>query len=453
MTDKSLSLSTTIFGDEHQKEDKQGNENVVASSNLLTNLFDTKASSILPDKPNNLNFSETTNQRAKREKNEEKKRKRKKKGQPQSQQQEQEEEKGVEDVATTITTTTTTTTTTTASIENNGTPKKKPRKERKTPKPESTETDTNENNTTETEETTTPVEKSDEERTIFVGNLAMDVTRKQLESLFKQFGKVKSTRLRSIATTGVKVAPEHAGNQKLVKKISVNTKQFLPNAPKNTIQGYVVYENIESVQTAIQYNNQPLPNSNLILRIDTAKPTMDSTRSVFVGNLPYKAKESTLREHFMKGCDITEENAIEGVRIVRDKETSECKGFGYVLFVDKSYVPDALKMHGSTYMKKELRVLVCGKRFKGRKGAPKEERIINNGAHKRIVNAGLSSTKKLVLGVKDKKKRGIKKIGVNKAAGNNTSGISKRSKSDKKLKLRVKKIEKRLTKGMGKTKK
>jgi nucleolar protein 12 len=47
-----------------------------------------------------------------------------------------------------------------------------------------------------------------DDRTIFVGNLPLDTTRNSLKSIFIKCGKVESTRLRSIATTGVKVAPE-----------------------------------------------------------------------------------------------------------------------------------------------------------------------------------------------------------------------------------------------------
>lgn len=55
--------------------------------------------------------------------------------------------------------------------------------------------------------------KLEEDRTVFVGNLASGTSRKALASLFKTCGKVKSSRIRSVATTGVKVSPEQAGNQ------------------------------------------------------------------------------------------------------------------------------------------------------------------------------------------------------------------------------------------------
>lgn len=52
-----------------------------------------------------------------------------------------------------------------------------------------------------------------EERTIFVGNLPLDTTRKSLASMFKPCGKVESCRLRSVAASGVKLPTERAGDQ------------------------------------------------------------------------------------------------------------------------------------------------------------------------------------------------------------------------------------------------
>lgn len=242
----------------------------------------------------------------------------------------------------------------------------------------------------------------------------------------------------------------------------MNTKQFLEDSPKNTVQGYVVFEKVESVEEALKKNNQDVPNNKgLKLRVDRSKPTLDSSRSVFIGNLPYKASEMSLRTHFCNGCGWDDNDGIvEGVRIVRDKETLQCKGFGYVLLKDKSYVPQALEMHESKYMKREIRVLVCGKRFKNRQGAPKEGSIVTlSGAQRRLTGKTTldkskkspKKTKDLITTKKDKKKRGTKKKTPVKKSGN--AGISKRAATEKKLDKRAKKIQKRIQKGMGKTKK
>lgn len=124
----------------------------------LNSLFG--ASSTLPEQPKNLNFTEPVEDRQKRERREEKKRKRKEK--------------------------------------------------------------TQEAETADTEEAKDESpENEDEERTIFVGNLPIDITRKTLASMFKSCGKVKSARIRSVYTAGVKLPPQQAGNQVCTNTVMV----------------------------------------------------------------------------------------------------------------------------------------------------------------------------------------------------------------------------------------
>lgn len=63
------------------------------------------------------------------------------------------------------------------------------------------------------EEHNTVDKQEEEERTIFVGNLPSDISRKALANIFKDCGKVASSRLRSVAVAGVKLPAEQVGNQ------------------------------------------------------------------------------------------------------------------------------------------------------------------------------------------------------------------------------------------------
>ena len=188
------------------------------------------------------------------------------------------------------------------------------------------------------------------------------------------------------------------------------------------------------------------------IRVDRAKPTVDPSRSVFVGNLPYGAKEATLQSHFEEGC-LFEAGEVMGVRIVRDKETFQCKGFGYVLFRDKNAVPTALKLQESTYMKKKIRVMVCGKRFKGRKGKPSQQKRRMQATEKMSVGAFrriIAKQQKESLSTNKRKRGEKKKNAVPKKAG--AGNVSKRAALDKKVERKVKKLQKRAAKGMGKNK-
>mmetsp|Transcript_19242 Transcript_19242/g.29641 ORF Transcript_19242/g.29641 Transcript_19242/m.29641 type:complete len:450 (+) Transcript_19242:155-1504(+) len=368
-------------------------------------------------------------------------------------------------------------------------PKKKSKKKNKNKEENNTET-TEDNNQDSKEESkdSDKNNKNDDnaaDRTIFVGNLPRSTTRRSLASIFKPCGKVESTRLRSIATAGVKLPPEHAGNQNMVKKVCANTNQLDDESPKTTAQGYVVFESVEAVAKALELNNTTIKDketkSELRLRVDYSNPnssssTQDASRSVFVGNLPYRTDETSLRQHFVDGCGLESPDNIENVRIVRDSQTMQCKGFGYILFQDKSMVSTALKqMHQSTYMKRTIRVMVCGKRWKGKRGVVDEssssssslqsrgrsfegrrvtQGLTPTGAAKRISNkqqqrfsgGGANRTGT----TKKHRARGDTKKNKDKVAAK--TGMSKRAVSEAKTNKRIKKIEKRIKKGMGKTK-
>jgi nucleolar protein 12 len=299
-----------------------------------------------------------------------------------------------------------------------------------------------------------------EERTVFVGNLPIDTTRKSLASMFKKCGKVESSRLRSVAAIGVKIPASRAGDQDLVKKVCANTNK-LDTTNKATAQGYVVFESKDSVEEALKLNNTKIGSEGLLLRVDHATPTQDASRSVFVGNLPYKADETTLHRHFCQGCGCEDEE-VEGVRIIRDKETMQCKGFGYILFRDQSMVAVALrKMHESKYMKRDLRVTVCGKRFKGRKGQAKDDSKRRSFEGKRSGAAAEGAIKRILgkkpskadekASSKKRRARGETKKGMVAKGGPKSAGVSKRAVKEGKAGKRMKKIQKRISKGMGKT--
>jgi nucleolar protein 12 len=342
-------------------------------------------------------------------------------------------------------------------------PPKKRRKPRKTPEEQAEEA---KKDPVEAETVTEQQEGGNDEddaeaRTVFVGNLPLQgTTRKSLAALFKDCGAVESARIRSVPVKGIKLPPQRAGDQNLMKKVCVNTKLVdYENSMKDTVMGYVVFKKEESVSKALELNNV-LTVQGRRIRVDRASPSVEPSRSVFIGNLPYAADEMTLQDHFVKGCSF-EVGDVEGVRIIRDKETYHCKGFGYVLLREKSMIPTALKLHDSVYMKKNIRVLVCGKRFKNKKGlvatskvnrtpdvtgtatAPKE--TVTVGAFRRMLAKQSKEVAKIT-----KRKRGEKKKTVPAKKGG-PPGVSKRVVLEKKVEKRVKKIQKRISKGMGKT--
>ncbi|RQM23048.1 hypothetical protein B5M09_008043 [Aphanomyces astaci] len=187
-------------------------------------------------------------------------------------------------------------------------------------------------------------------RTIFVGNVSLEATAADVKKFFASCGKVESVRLRSVPVAGCKV--DQNGKQNLVKKVCVNKKLFVQG--RDSCNAYEFF--------------------NKVLRVDRKAVSMDAKRSVFVGNLAFNATDDDVRSHFDKILrEDADTAAVESVRIIRDKVTHLGKGFGYVLFKDLSTAAKALSLHGSKMGKRELRVTVCGKRFKNTHGDKKPE--------------------------------------------------------------------------------
>lgn len=287
-------------------------------------------------------------------------------------------------------------------------------------------------------------------RTIFVGNLPVSFAtkRRRLHTLFSECGKIQSVRIRNVATKGVKLPEHQAGNQQLVKQVASNTNQLLENT-KQCVCGYVVFAEEASVEMAMAKNHTVVQDGNVTrhIRVDRASPKHDASRTVFVGNLPYTSDEESLTQHFENGLGTA--SCVENVRIVRDKDTYQCKGFAYVLFADSSFRADALqKCHDTEYLGRTLRVQVCGTKYKNatanhnknKKMAADHSPANVAGAVRRILQAESAATKK--------KKRGRGKTTTTATS----AGSSKRAAKQAKSNQRVKKLEKRLSKGMGKQK-
>jgi nucleolar protein 12 len=365
--------------------------------------------------------------------------------------------------------------------------------------------------------------------------------------------KILSARIRCVPTSGVKLPPHLAGNQNLVKKVCANTGRFLDSDLKSSSSccvGYVVFSHARAVERALRLNNLEVPDnphfatsssssvvtnnhhrtttkggltttsssSTRHLRVDRVRSEYDASRSVFVGNLPYHTDEETLRWHVLKTCfffgsasalsggrqdngEGKEENEdpIEAVRVVRDADNHHrCRGFAYVLMKDRAKVPDVLRLLSkSTYLGRELRVQVCGRRFKNQRG----ERVAANGGGRggstsgacdprrassnhpnhslakkprhiardrggpsmssapRRVEVATGALRRILAAEAAKSTAGKKKRARGPSSASrekspaNAGAVSKRSAAQAKNQNRAKKIQKRINKGMGKNKK
>lgn len=178
-----------------------------------------------------------------------------------------------------------------------------------------------------------------ERRTVFVGNISLACSKKQIKLLFRQHGTVESVRFRSMA-----IAPG-----KLPTFVARKTHKQLSGSSLNA---YVVFSSEEEAERSLALNGTLLEDRHLRVDLSVRSMEHEHQRSVFVGNLPFTADEEELRRVF---SDCGE---IEAVRIVRDTKLGVGKGFGFVQFKERSGVVFALKRNNKVELEgRPLRVI------------------------------------------------------------------------------------------------
>ncbi|CAH0480449.1 unnamed protein product [Peronospora belbahrii] len=156
-----------------------------------------------------------------------------------------------------------------------------------------------------------------------------------------------------------------AGNQKLMMKVCAN-KKILTTA-KDNCNAYVTFVEEKSVDAALKLNGTTLVHKKI--RVNRSQLVIDARRSIFLGNVPFKCTDDQMVQFFAKRLWTEEEpEPIENVRLIRDRESGLGKGFGYVLFKTQALVAKALALRELKMENRELRVQVCGKRFKNLRG-------------------------------------------------------------------------------------
>ncbi|WP_143870503.1 RNA recognition motif domain-containing protein [Catenovulum sediminis] len=86
---------------------------------------------------------------------------------------------------------------------------------------------------------------------------------------------------------------------------------------------------------------------------DSESPSYEddgSTKTIYVGNLPYRANEAAVRELFSNHGDV------KTVRLMRDRNTGKRKGFGFVE-MDESGADKAIEaLNDSDFQQRTLKV-------------------------------------------------------------------------------------------------
>ncbi|HAS6349717.1 TPA: RNA-binding protein [Vibrio vulnificus] len=86
--------------------------------------------------------------------------------------------------------------------------------------------------------------------------------------------------------------------------------------------------------------------------IDNDEPSV-STKTLYVGNLPYKANESHVRELF------AEHGEVYAVRLMKDKRTGKRRGFGFVVMASTDAENAINALNEKEYAQRTLKVRIA----------------------------------------------------------------------------------------------
>jgi nucleolar protein 12 len=116
---------------------------------------------------------------------------------------------------------------------------------------------------------------------VFVGNVPVNIKMTLIKKLFKQFGEVETTRLRSVAVNNLEVP----------KRVSIMKGDFHPQ--RNTANVYVRFKTVEEAQRALVLNATTFEGHTI--RVDMALNSghkQNKNKGIFIGNLPYSECKS-----------------------------------------------------------------------------------------------------------------------------------------------------------------
>ncbi len=78
-----------------------------------------------------------------------------------------------------------------------------------------------------------------------------------------------------------------------------------------------------------------------------------STKTLYVGNLPYKANEANVRQLF------SEHGEVFAVRLMKDKRTGKRRGFGFVVMASNDAEKTISALNDKDYMQRTLKIRIA----------------------------------------------------------------------------------------------
>jgi len=188
-----------------------------------------------------------------------------------------------------------------------------------------------------------------ESRNLFVGNMSWGVTEDALREAFEEYGVVTGARIITDRETRRPKGFGYVEYEKLADAITAH----------DAMAGYM----LDGRALNVDYS-QPRQNNGNDRKSFTDKRARnfgdklsDPSDTLFVGNISFGATDDMVREVF------AEYGSISSVRLPRDRETEELKGFGYVTFADQHEAKAALDaLNGADIAGRSIRLDFAAKR-------------------------------------------------------------------------------------------
>lgn len=117
----------------------------------------------------------------------------------------------------------------------------------------------------------------------------------------------------------------------------------------------------EQQQNVIKSSSEDESNRKSVLppMVNPEEEMVDS-RSIYVGNVDYAATPAELQEHFRE-C-----GPINRITIMVDRWSGHPKGYAYIEFADENAVNTALRLEGSLFRERALKVMKKRRNIPGR---------------------------------------------------------------------------------------
>ncbi|RNF11794.1 putative RNA binding protein [Trypanosoma conorhini] len=194
--------------------------------------------------------------------------------------------------------------------------------------------------------------KEEESRTVFVGNLVNDVKRRTIEKVFKNCGTIECVRVRAQALESGEEEGRSKG--KSVGRAIRVLRGEIKKGDQYSAVAYVLFKDGASVAKALEQNGVMVDGRHIVVTaMDAESRAYAPETSVFIGNIAYDTNEEMVWNFFLeKGV-----GDVRRVRLVRDRDTGSCKGFGYVEFHAPASVSRAIATRGSLLNGREVRIV------------------------------------------------------------------------------------------------